>query len=168
MFFLIIADDLIPLLFGFKYYDSILIFKILLFYFIITFINSVFTFTLIGLQKEYIYTKSVIIGAFLFFLLLIIPISLPEDYKVAIALSINEITSMFIMIFSLHKIFRIKIILKLFMSLTIYVMFFIYDYYFSLYYNPITIIIIVITFLLIILFSGIRRNDIIILKNYLK
>jgi len=163
------GGDIISIIFGSQYHDSILIFKILLFYFILTFNNSVFTFTLIGIEKEHLYTKSISFGAALFILIFLLPISLPPTIIVAIALAVNEGASMIMMVYYLRKSISINFISRIFLPLSVYLIFSLHNYLFKSYFSTHTTIIIIFSTLFAIAIStGINRNDINTLKYYIK
>ena len=100
-----ISNNFFTFIFGKNYQDSFEIFQILCFYFIFSLINSVFTFTLIGLDKENIYLKSLIIGAIGFIICF-----LSTEYSLAIRFSIClvvfQIISLVIMSLELVKIIK--------------------------------------------------------------
>ena len=66
------ADFLIKIVFTSSFKEAIPIFQILVGYFILTLISSVFTFTLIGMNLEKIYTKSIITGMIMFIISIMI------------------------------------------------------------------------------------------------
>jgi O-antigen/teichoic acid export membrane protein len=66
------ADFLIKIVFTSSFKEAVPIFQILVGYFILTLINSVFTFTLIGMNQEKIYIKSIIAGLIVFIISIII------------------------------------------------------------------------------------------------
>ena len=167
--FFIFSGNIISIIFGFEYYDSIIIFKILLFYFILTFINSVFTFTLIGMQKENLYTKSILIGAVFFIITFLLPTSFSSIVMVAIALVINEGTAMIMMIFYLRKLISINFISRIIFPLLFYIIFLLQSYFFNNYFPIyINIVIILGTLFSIAISSGINNDDIRTLKHYIK
>ena len=165
----ILSGNIISVIFGFEYYDSIIIFKILLFYFIFTFINSVFTFTLIGIQKENLYTKSILIGAVFFIITFLLPTSFSSIVMVAIALVINEGTAMIMMIFYLRKLISINFISRIIFPLLFYIIFLVQSYFFNNCFPiHINIVIILGTLFAIAISSGINNDDIRTLKHYIK
>ena len=167
--FLIAGKDLFPIIFGSKYNDSILIFQILLIYFVLTIINSVFTFTLIGIEKERLYTKSIFIGAVAFASIFFIPITLPATIIVAIALAVNQAMSMLMMIIYLHKSISINLFFRVLLPLSIGIVFAlcicILQNFFLL---PFSIITALLALPSIAIASGINHSDINILKGFLK
>jgi O-antigen/teichoic acid export membrane protein len=97
------ADFLIQTIFGEQFLASTTIFQILVVYFIFTMINSVITFTLIGMEKERVYMKSLIAGMIVFAMILLLSgISLGTT-GAAIAIVFYIITSLIIMAVKLKK-----------------------------------------------------------------
>lgn len=66
------ADILIKIVFTSSFKEAVPIFQILVGYFMLTLISSVFTFTLIGMNQEKIYTKSIIAGLIVFIISILI------------------------------------------------------------------------------------------------
>lgn len=64
---ILLGKYLVLFVFGKEYLSSVLIFQTIMSYFMITLINSVFTFTLIALRQEKAYTFSLFIGSIVFF-----------------------------------------------------------------------------------------------------
>lgn len=64
---ILLGKYLVLFVFGKEYLSSVLIFQMIMSYFMITLINSVFTFTLIALKQEKAYTLSLFIGSLVFF-----------------------------------------------------------------------------------------------------
>jgi O-antigen/teichoic acid export membrane protein len=61
------ADFLIHFVFGLEFSDAKIVFQILAGYFSVTMINSVFSYTLIGIEREKTYTLSLFWGMLVFF-----------------------------------------------------------------------------------------------------
>lgn len=74
-----------------------MIFQTLIVYFILTVLNSVFSFTLIGIEREKSYTRSLMIGAVGFFAFMSLPISLPSILLAPLALALFQALSMIVM-----------------------------------------------------------------------
>lgn len=94
---IIAGDTLFPLLFGQAFEQSSMIFQTLIVYFILTVLNSVFSFTLIGIEREKSYTRSLMIGAVGFFAFMSLPISLPSILLAPLALALFQALSMIVM-----------------------------------------------------------------------
>jgi len=111
-----LSNNFFTFIFGDNYQDSSEIFQILCFYFIFSLINSVFTFTLIGLDKENIYLKSLIIGALGFILFFLL-----TEYTLAIRFSIClvifQIISLGIMSVELMKTIKFNYLSSIFFPL---------------------------------------------------
>jgi O-antigen/teichoic acid export membrane protein len=110
---LLLGEPVILFIYGEEYISAVPIFQYLIGYFIITLINSVFTYTLIGMHKEKIYTTALIIGAIIFFMLSIALTNIFGTVGMAIGLVIFEISALTYMIFNLteikYNLFRIVI-----------------------------------------------------------
>ncbi len=64
---ILLGKYLVLFVFGKEYLSSVLIFQTIMSYFMLTLINSAFTFTLIALKQEKAYTFSLFIGSIVFF-----------------------------------------------------------------------------------------------------
>ncbi|MDP6456782.1 MAG: oligosaccharide flippase family protein [Candidatus Marinimicrobia bacterium] len=91
------GDTLFPLLFGQAFEQSSMIFQTLIVYFILTVLNSIFSFTLIGIEREKSYTRSLMIGAVGFFAFMSLPIPLPSTLLAPLALALFQALSMIVM-----------------------------------------------------------------------
>ena len=105
---------IITLVFGKLFADSIIIFQLLTGYFTFTLINSVFSFTIIGMNKENIYTIALSIGAVIFVVSSVILYNYLSVQGVALALAFFEITALIYMALSLKQHIKIRIIRNLF------------------------------------------------------
>ena len=105
---------IITLVFGKLFTDSIIIFQLLTGYFTFTLINSVFSFTIIGMNKENIYTIALSVGAVIFVVSSIILYSYLSVQGVALALAFFEITTLFYMALKLKQHIKIKLLRNLF------------------------------------------------------
>ena len=119
IFAIIIGKDLFNVVFGSEFRDSGLIFQILLGYFVLTIINSIFTFTLIGIEKEKLYTKSLLIGTVAFFVIIFLPLPLSATLTVPIALGAFQLVSMLVMMKHLRQLLTLNPFLRVFFSLLI-------------------------------------------------
>lgn len=91
------GDTLFPLFFGQAFEQSSMIFQTLIVYFILTVLNSIFSFTLIGIEREKAYTRSLMIGAIGFFAFMSLPIPLPSTLLAPLALALFQALSMIVM-----------------------------------------------------------------------
>jgi O-antigen/teichoic acid export membrane protein len=101
---LLLGEPLMLFVFGEEYISAVPIFQVLIGFFILTLVNSVFTYTLIGKHKERVYTTALSIGAILFF---VFGISLTIYFGtigMAIGVVIFEISALTYMIFNLSDI----------------------------------------------------------------
>ena len=116
---IIASRFLFPLLFGSEFRDSSLIFQLLIVYFILTVINSVFTFTLIGIEKERIYTRSLGVGALTFFALMLLPIPIASELIAPVALTFFQLVSLIIMSRELQKLIPIALFRRVFVPIVV-------------------------------------------------
>ncbi len=108
---------IITLIFGKLFFDSILIFQLLTGYFTFTLINSVFSYTIIGMNKENIYTVGLSIGAVVFIIFSIVLYNYFSVPGVALALAFFEITALFYMASKLKQHIRIRILRNMFIPI---------------------------------------------------
>ena len=101
---LLIGKPIIVFIYGDEYLNAVPLFQYLIGYFALTLINSVFTYTLIGMHKEKIYTTSLAIGAAAFFILSITITLVMGTMGMAIGLVIFELTALGYMMFNLKEI----------------------------------------------------------------
>jgi len=120
---LITGRNLLPIIFGSEFRNSGLIFQILLGFFVLTTINSVFTFTLIGIEKEHLYTKSLFIGAMVFSAIIFSPLPLPATLIVSIALAAHEAVSMLMMMKYLRQFNLTNLFYRVFLALLVTIIF---------------------------------------------
>jgi len=166
---LIAGRDLLPIIFGPEFRDSGLIFQTLLGYFVLTIINSVFTSTLIGIEKEYLYTKSLLIGAMAFAVIILIPLPLSATLTAAIALATHQAVSMLMMMKYLRQSIMISPFLRVLLPLSVAIVFVLCVGLWQQFYPvliPITAA--VLAFPAITIASCINRSDINILRGFLK
>lgn len=97
------AEFIITLLFGAQYSASVLIFRILTGYFVLTLIISVFGYTLIGMGHEKAFTRSILIGTTSFFIALFILAQFFGIIGVSSALIVYELATLTAMIATLRK-----------------------------------------------------------------
>lgn len=91
----------VRLIFGDAFLDAVPIFQVMVGLFVLKLINSVFTFTLIGIEQEKIYTKSLIFGLSVFLVMLALCTRPLGSIGVVMALIGFEIASLTVMIFSI-------------------------------------------------------------------
>ncbi len=94
---------IIYLIFGYSFMHAVPIFQVLVGYFVLNLINSVFTFTLIGMEKEKIYTKSLLSGMVIFFIVTFIVTEFLGTMGVACGLIAYQLTSLIIMAAALKR-----------------------------------------------------------------
>ncbi len=91
------SRQILPAIFGSEFNQSALIFQILTLYFVCTAINSVFTFTLIGAEKEKVYLNSLLLGGAGFFGIMLLPGPLPSSHFAAMGLVLFQVISLLVM-----------------------------------------------------------------------
>ena len=166
---LIVGKDLLPFIFGPEFSESNLIFQALLGYFVLTVINSVFTFTLIGIAKERAYTISLFFGAIAFAIIILIPLPLSATLSVPIALTIHQAVSMIVMMKYLRNSISINLFFRILLPLSIAFPFALFVCLWQHHYSTlVSATVILLSFPAIALASGINRNDINSLKVLLK
>ncbi|MEJ2628704.1 MAG: oligosaccharide flippase family protein [bacterium] len=84
-------------IFGVSFLGAVPIFQVLVGYFIFNVINSVFTFSLIGMEKEKVYTVSLLAGMIAFILFLLLFTEALGTFSVAGGLIIYQLTALVIM-----------------------------------------------------------------------
>ena len=104
------SKQLLPLLFGKEFIESILIFQLLVLYFIVSVLNSVFTFTLVGVKKDSIYLKSLFLGAIGFFGIMLLPGPAPSSHLAAIGLVLFQLISLFVMLREVQSFINFSVI----------------------------------------------------------
>jgi O-antigen/teichoic acid export membrane protein len=97
LFSILCADFIIKLVFSASFKDAVLIFQIMNGYFILTLISSVLTYTLIGMNLEKIYTKSLIAGMIVFLVAILILGKSLSAVGAAAAIVIYILTSLIFM-----------------------------------------------------------------------
>lgn len=102
------SKELILLIFGGEYFSSIIILQLLSGHFIFSIINSVFTFTLIGLNREKDYSYSMLIGSFVFILLSLFAFEFNPSIVMALSLLGFQITTLVVMAKKLMEEFQIN------------------------------------------------------------
>ena len=119
IFAIIAGKDLFNVIFGPEFRDSVLIFQILLGYFVLTIINSIFTFTLIGIEKEKLYTKSLLIGTIVFFVIIFLPLPFSATLIAPIALCAFQFVSMLVMMKHLKQLLTLNPFIRVFFSVSV-------------------------------------------------
>lgn len=67
-------------------------------YFVLTLVNSVFTFTLIASENEVAYTRSLAVGALAFFAVILLPLPMEPILQVPVALTVFQTVSLVAML----------------------------------------------------------------------
>ena len=166
---LIAGKDLLPIFFGSEFRNASLIFQALLGYFALTVINSVFTFTLIGIEKEHLYTKALFISVIAFVVIILIPIPLSATLIAPIALAVHQGVSMLIMMKYIRKSIYINLLFRTLLPLSIAIVFALFIYIWQhLYPVIVSATVVLLALPAIAIASGINRNDINTLKVLLK
>lgn len=122
----------INFVFGDEFIEAVPLFNILLFSFYLTLVNSVFTYTLIALNRDKIYTAALLSGMIFFIASIYL---LPITISPALSLVIFELISLIIMAAALSK----KISLKLFRNIFIPLIILTAVYFVSLSYDAFAI-----------------------------
>tara|TARA_A100001011_G_scaffold71076_1_gene72821 strand:- start:64101 stop:65495 length:1395 start_codon:yes stop_codon:yes gene_type:complete len=120
-----IPSSFFSFIFGVDFKSSANIFQILCYYFIFSLINSILTYTLIGLDNEKTYLRSLIIGGlgFIFFFLFV---DIDLAIKSSFSLVVFQFISLLIMLIQLIK----KIKFNFFRSITLpFILLFIFSYF---------------------------------------
>lgn len=166
---LLAGRNLLPIIFGSEFRESGLIFQILLGYFVLTIINSVFTFTLIGIEKEQLYTKSLLIGAVAFVVIILIPLPLSATLTAPIALAVYQAVSMLVMIKHIRQSISINLLFRVLLPLSVAIVFALcVGLWQHLYPVLVPVTAAVLALPTIAIASGINRSDINTLKGLLK
>jgi len=105
---IICGEILIVNIFGNIFSDAINVFRVLMGYFAFTLINSVFTYTLIAMNKENIYTWAMFWGMIIFILSTIVLTNYLSIIGPAIGLVLFEFTSLILMASKLEKELRLN------------------------------------------------------------
>lgn len=98
------ADAVFPFVFGTEFTESTLIFQLLVPYFVLTLMNSVFTFTLIASENEVSYTRSLAAGALGFFAVILLPLPMTPTLQVPVALTVFQAVSLVAMLRRMREI----------------------------------------------------------------
>lgn len=157
---------IIQLIFGPSFMNAVPIFQVLVGYFVLNLINSVFTFTLIGMEQEKIYTRSLLSGMIVFFIVTFLLTNLLGTVGVACGLIAYQLTALIIMAVALKHYIVLNYIRSLILPfmgtflLLIPLLLFV-----NLAYFVKVIIITVIGFPYIIWLGGISKNDLYYLKR---
>ena len=128
-FAFLFSDNLIVLIFGTGYLSSSEVFDFLMIYFILTILISVFSNTLIGMRKEKIFVKSLLIGALSFFVVLY-PLYVFQGLRgIALAIGIYELVVISILIKKVKEMVKINIKIIIWPVLVTACLFFPINYY---------------------------------------
>ncbi len=97
------GEFIVNWIFGSSFRDAVPIFQVLVGYFVLNLVNSVFSFTLIGIEKEKVYTKSLLWGMIAFFISLLFLTKSLGTVGVAYALISYQFTALVIMAVALKR-----------------------------------------------------------------
>ncbi len=106
------AGFMIEFIFGRGFAGAVLPFQILTGYFAFTLINSVFTYTLIGINKEKIYTASIFVGMIVFLISTVFLTDILGASGPAAAMILFELSSMLFMHYKMSKNYNFKLYSK--------------------------------------------------------
>lgn len=109
MLCLIFAEPLITLIFGVEYINSAFVFKLLIFYFVFTIMNSVFSFSLIAIGEERYYLRVIVISLISNAILLFSLINIYGVVGAALSIVLVEFFIMISMIIRFKRFFELKI-----------------------------------------------------------
>lgn len=107
---IILAETVVATVFGTEFKEAVLVFMILLGSFYFTLLNSVFTYTLIAMNREKIYVLALVCGAIVFFAGIVLSTNLFGVAGTATSYVLFEFTSFLVMGFILGKDININII----------------------------------------------------------
>lgn len=168
LFCFIAAENLIKLVFGIQYTNSIVIFRILIGYFLITMMNSVLGYTLVAIKQEKYFARTIYFGTIAN---IIITIFMTYSFSLigtAISLVIVELFLLIVFKLYLNKFVEVDIINYIFkempalaaMGLTIY---------YTITYNVVISIIagLIVYSVLIYMFKCVYKSDIVKIKELL-
>lgn len=163
-----IPNSFFSFIFGVDFKSSANIFQILCYYFIFSLINSIFTYTLIGLDNEKSYLRSLIIGGlgFIFFFLFM---NLNLAIKLSFSLVFFQFISLLIMLIQLIK----KVKFDFFRSIALpFILLFIFSYFQfafdSNHYNYLLFIKLIVFPLILFFIINISKKDRVFLINNIK
>ncbi|MBN2572462.1 MAG: oligosaccharide flippase family protein [Ignavibacteriales bacterium] len=162
---IIFADTLVITIFGTEYNNSVFIFQLLIGYFILTLINSVFSFTLIGMKEEKSYSVAMFIGMIGFFISLFVLDNLYSITGIAISLIIYEILTIAYMINKVNKIILINLkefIPSLVIFAAIFILLIIYIFDFSILAK---FVIAILLLIILFYFCNIKKKEIDLIKG---
>lgn len=108
IFLFVFSELIIIKVFGSTYIEAVYIFRLLLFYFVFTIIDSVFANTLIGLMKEKVYTISLLIALIVFLAATFVLTPFLREYGVIYSFIVINIISLSYMSINLKKEIKIK------------------------------------------------------------
>jgi O-antigen/teichoic acid export membrane protein len=166
LIFLLLAKTIVELTFGESYRESVLVFQILTGYACLTFINTIFSYTLIALKKENVYLRSLIWGAAGFILCLISLSGSMGEAAPAIGLIAFDFISLLIMNQNLKQWISVKtsLIITILLVLTFILAWpLLLIFNFPIYINFVIAFIIIIP--LIKILTSIRISDLMYLKK---
>ncbi|HVO76181.1 MAG TPA: flippase [Ignavibacteriaceae bacterium] len=108
----IVSGFMINFIFGSGFAGAVLPFRILTAFFAMTLVNSIFTYTLIGINREKIYTASIFLGMIIFLISTFLLTDFLGTPGPAAAMILFELSSMLFMYYKISKIFSFKLYSK--------------------------------------------------------
>jgi PST family polysaccharide transporter len=165
IFLFLFSGLIITKAFGADYNEAIFIFRLLLVYFILTIIDSVFANTLIGLMKEKVYTLSLFIAAIFFMIMTFILTPFFNEYGVIYSFIATNFISLSYMIYKLKNEIKIKLTRYILLPLIFSSLFYILLIMFPLTLYIQAIIIIVVFIPVLILITRFNKSDINFIKR---
>ena len=165
--FILAGNSIFTIIFGPQFHASGIIFQLLVIYFVITVQNSVFTFTMIALGKEKIYTQSLMIGGLVFFAIMLFPLPYPSTIIAPIGLIFFQVTSMLYMMRNLSRKISLKIGRTFFLPLLCTIVLLILYTQLGYDHKLLSLILVLITLPIFAIASGINRSDLTFLKDLL-
>lgn len=157
---IVISEYLVEFAFGSPYHDSVLILQILAGYACLTFINSVLSYTLIGLKRENAYLRSLVWSAVGFLICLLAFSADADPVGPAFSLVVFEYICLLLMNYHLKNLLTMRVSLSvtlLFCVMFIIVNLFLFAAPFSAFVNIIMVFLTAIPF--IVFLTGIRISD---------
>ena len=168
MIVIITGEYIITTAFGKAYVDAVIILQVLTGYLLFTLLNSVFTYTFIGMHKDKVYTFSLLLALPVFILLTFSLTPFFGTMGVVYSFIFFDLVSMVYMLFKLKKIITIKffrtVVFPLFITFGIVLPIF-YLSQLSFYFEIILITLIYLP--LIALIAGINKSEINFLRRVL-
>ncbi len=166
VFCFLFSNDLIFFVYGTSYFDAINVLKILIWFVFATTFNSIFIFGLISIGKEKIYSLTIFLGTIFQICLIAVGSYFSNSIGASIGIVVGEFLIMVLMVLQFKK-FVFGINLNFFWKpiIAAITMFAIYFFEINIFLEMIlSVLIFAVIFLL---FKGISKNDLDVLKNIL-